>query len=452
MLHVSIVVAAKAIAQADDVTLRPPQQVIHSEASRFVAAASKSSPSKPKANFMIVSWARSGTTWVDEMLNTHTPMSEARKTMFANAFAPPQPPLLPYGAPPAAPPPPPPPMAPCDISTDNPSPWMSQHSLQCDTWQHLQSNSSRLCSNWQYWVWGCYCANTCHSLGQGYAKERTESEPTYVPEDVGAWGEVLLDEDWRNPRPPSELKKNLKGFLDRKLDDFAYGKGASWGTHDARQRLLDRPIQGFKWFNTQGGIDLAMYNKSVDMLQHPMSAEAIQQRRESREIFASFLKEGEVSVVMLERSNLARFVSELKMTETGTSVCDSRECQNTFRETKVKIDPKLAVKHAICETHMWQEVNRFFEKNVPPERRYHFKYEDLCATPQHYMNGIGDLLGLDEFEYVIDDTRKMDKVETLRDTLQNPDEIAAALVGTPWEGQVDEQMPCGAPAGPQSDA
>lgn len=67
-----------------------------------------------------------------------------------------------------------------------------------------------------------------------------------------------------------------------------------------------------------------------------------------------------------------------------------------------------------------------------------FTYEALAADPARVMAGVFSFLGVTPFDDLdTGATVKMDAGK-LRDMLSNADEVAAALVGTPYEGQVDD--------------
>lgn len=257
--------------------------------------------------------------------------------------------------------------------------------------------------------------------------------------DTGAWGELLLDDG--DARGPVELQNNLHGFVHGIVDAFAYGKGANWGTLEDRARFAQRPVQGFKWFNGQGGIDVSQMNSTTDWLERPLDPARIHANMQATWIFAHFLEKYQIRVVKLERNDFARFVSEEKMNHTAISACSDDRCKEKT-DVRVWINPRKARKAVTRDTLLWQRLNSFFEEHVPKNHRYHISYTNFCSEPQKHMAIITELLGLPAFEYNTSFYKKLDSATTLRDSISNADEIAKALDGTAWEGQLDQALPC----------
>ena len=78
---------------------------------------------------------------------------------------------------------------------------------------------------------------------------------------------------------------------------------------------------------------------------------------------------------------------------------------------------------------------RQFSKDVGTER-FILSYEQLSKDPEGYAKKLFSFLGLEPVTVSTEQTLKMGGTR-MRDSIENANEVAEALRGTPYEGQVD---------------
>ena len=94
---------------------------------------------------------------------------------------------------------------------------------------------------------------------------------------------------------------------------------------------------------------------------------------------------------------------------------------------------------------IWKEYARWAAENLELPNVLKLTYDQLRDSPQETVNRVFDHLGVTRLS--VDLTAATGKLTAgcVHEALSNPDEVAFALVGTKWEGEVD---PC-SPSPPQ---
>lgn len=196
-----------------------------------------------------------------------------------------------------------------------------------------------------------------------------------------------------------------------------------------------RKAVGFKFFEGQGAESLGAGGGGA-------SGGAI----------GGWLRSQGARVVVLERQGLARFVSQIKhkqairnfaRLEAGGQIasasekfkCSEADCVDRARARMITLNATTVVQRLEAQFHEWDEILAWTRKYVFADVQYH-TYRDLVADTACEMGRIFSFLGVGAHAANATTTLKMGG-PTPRDDLRNADEVAAALVGSRWEGEVD---------------
>ena len=187
---------------------------------------------------------------------------------------------------------------------------------------------------------------------------------------------------------------------------------------------------GFKWFNNQGGWDL-------DYARHrgeKCPKTGCRMCKEPSE-FIGWLREHRAKLIVLVRdASLSHFISEVKHDESGKFQCQDSACAEGTASEKVFVDLDR-LRRWLRYTEDYWTMMRQFSKDVGTER-YILSYEQLSKDPEGYAKKLFSFLGLEPVTVSTEQTLKMGGTR-MRDSIENANEVAEALRGTPYEGQVD---------------
>lgn len=246
--------------------------------------------------------------------------------------------------------------------------------------------------------------------------------------DVNAWTEMVRE--YAGDGVNSSVSKAWEV-----LNQFAdMPSGGSPGHQDAGEWAKQKRVQGFKWFNLHGGLDLLWYP-----------------RRNTTEHFAPWLRERNFKIIFLERKSSVemqistykheRSVKRLRsLNMTGSdffcSVGDSA-CLEKSRDDPISLDVPELMQGLNNIDRIWREYSRWAIEHFDPANVLRVTYDELQVAPQETVNRVFTHLGVPTADVDLSlGTEKMG-AGCVRDGLSNPDDVAFALVGTKWEGEVD---------------
>ena len=225
----------------------------------------------------------------------------------------------------------------------------------------------------------------------------------------------------------------------RTLRELAYmPPGGAPGRLNGTQLSRAKRVQGLKWFNLEGGLDLQFYPP-----------------RDTTERLGSFLRQNRFKVVLLERSaGLDMHISTYKheravkrMRAAGQDpagreyFCASGDaaCIERNLAEPIALDIPELMRGLNNNERMWKEYRRWANENFCPDDVLHVNYNSFVDEPHRSMDRVFEHLHVDPFHVDLSaSTEKMGHT-CARDGLVDPDVTALALKGTKWEGQAD---PC----------
>ena len=145
----------------------------------------------------------------------------------------------------------------------------------------------------------------------------------------------------------------------------------------------------------------------------------------------------QVKIILLERAaSLPHFVSAMKLQRNKTHYeCADSACVQSLRAEKINVSTSRMHQWLNYTESYWSNM-RQFAIDAGVERRV-VTYDMLGRNPQDVMNDLFSFLGLEPAVVNTSQTVKMGAT-VMRESLENADEVADALRGTPYEGQVDE--------------
>jgi hypothetical protein len=140
-----------------------------------------------------------------------------------------------------------------------------------------------------------------------------------------------------------------------------------------------------------------------------------------------------MKIIRLRRLNLlALHVSTLFVTASG--VGHSTQGEYTVDQVHVDIDACFA------DLHNCYFVDRILDELSRHNPLAHISYEHLVDNEQEVMRGLQAFLGVEPL--TLESPMKRMRNRSLRDSIENWDEVATALRGTVWESFLDE-VPAG---------
>ena len=139
---------------------------------------------------------------------------------------------------------------------------------------------------------------------------------------------------------------------------------------------------------------------------------------------------------MLEReASLPHFVSAMKLQHNKSHyACADRACTDELAKQKINVSTSQMLQWLKNTEHYWSNMRRF-ARDVGVEQRV-VTYDTLARDPQSVVADLFRFLGLEPIAVNTTQTVKMGAA-VMRDSLENADEVAVALRGTRYEGQVD---------------
>merc|ERR1719453_1411448 len=120
--------------------------------------------------------------------------------------------------------------------------------------------------------------------------------------------------------------------------------------------------------------------------------------------------------------------------------CNDEKCAAHAAQRKLTVDVETLNRTLYVDEMYWDAINGILESNGVETMTV--PYRDLCQKPEVLMPEIFKFIGVPPLaDLVVNATQKMD-TGTLRKTINNDDEVAQLLKGTPYEGQLDEVDSC----------
>ena len=250
--------------------------------------------------------------------------------------------------------------------------------------------------------------------------------------DVHTWSEVVRE------MAGDGVNAN-RNVAWRTLRDLAYmPPGGAPGRLNGTPLSRAKRVQGLKWFNLEGGLDLQFYPP-----------------RNTTERLGSFLRQNRFKVIFLERSaGLDMHISTYKheravkrmraagqdpagreyFCASGDAVCIERNLAEP-----IALDIPELMRGLNNNERMWKEYRRWANENFCPEDVLYVNYNSFVDEPHRSMDRVFEHLHVDPFHIDLSvSTEKMGHT-CARNGLVDPDAVAVALKGTKWEGQAD---PC----------
>ena len=114
--------------------------------------------------------------------------------------------------------------------------------------------------------------------------------------------------------------------------------------------------------------------------------------------------------------------------------CANRACTDELAKQKINVSTSQMRQWLKNTEHYWSNMRRF-ARDVGVEQRV-VTYDTLARDPQSVVADLFRFLGLEPIAVNTTQTVKMGAA-VMRDSLENADEVAVALRGTRYEGQVD---------------
>lgn len=204
--------------------------------------------------------------------------------------------------------------------------------------------------------------------------------------------------------------------------------------HQVFVRESPRKAVGFKFFDGQGGESLDAAAPSG---------------------IAAWLRANGAKVVVLERQGLARLVSQVKHRQAIKNFdaleadgkiaaaserfkCGDAACVDRARARRVTLNASDAARRLEAQFDEWAGLLAWTRAYKFADVQYH-TYRDLSRDAACEMNRIYAFLGVGAFAANGTTTTLKMGGATPRADIQNADEVAAALRGTRWEGEVDRR-------------
>ena len=141
--------------------------------------------------------------------------------------------------------------------------------------------------------------------------------------------------------------------------------------------------------------------------------------------------------MLAREASLAHYVSQLKHVSSLKFACADNACAAEHAHEKISIDvPKMLTWLNNTERY-WEGMRRFAESTRSP--RSVVTYTELEADPQAVVTKLFRFLGVSSVAVDTNQTVKMGALK-IRDSIKNADEVADALRGTPYAGQVEREL------------
>lgn len=119
--------------------------------------------------------------------------------------------------------------------------------------------------------------------------------------------------------------------------------------------------------------------------------------------------------------------------------CHSAACVDRSRQRKVWVNASTVVQQLDAELADWTGILQWTRRYTFADVQYH-TYRDLSRDPLCEVKRIFSFLGVRRFLVASNETTLKMGAPTPRLDIDNADEVAAALRGTRWEGEVDRKF------------
>mmetsp|Transcript_2436 Transcript_2436/g.7264 ORF Transcript_2436/g.7264 Transcript_2436/m.7264 type:complete len:313 (-) Transcript_2436:78-1016(-) len=217
---------------------------------------------------------------------------------------------------------------------------------------------------------------------------------------------------------------------------------------ESERRIKPTKVHGFKWFNTEGWLTAVEGGKMKVMGNDNAGVFHELGLVTSDHWFSRHVRRSKV--VVLERSGLTHFVSMQKHDVTEVYKCATPKCVEEQRAVKVDLFPnesKEGLRTQLLEylngqTTEMTNVITWLRSAADPTDVLIVSYKELVEATGNALRRIFHHVGLDpglyDWNYVHSqhDVLKMGD-PLVRNSILRPDDVAEALQGTIWEGQVD---------------
>tara|TARA_B110001452_G_scaffold253759_1_gene244748 strand:- start:226 stop:1413 length:1188 start_codon:yes stop_codon:yes gene_type:complete len=239
----------------------------------------------------------------------------------------------------------------------------------------------------------------------------------------------------------------LEKFNSMPQGDTTDGTGGTPGNKELSEYEMAKPVQGFKWYNLHGGLDLLWYPPRN-------GTEKFGPYVGSRTMKTIIFKRDSSIRMQLETYKMVRTIRRLKKLNMTCCefVCepDDEACLEKAQDDPIALDIPELFQGLNNNERIWKEYERWALENLDPSNVLVLSYEELLATPQETMNRAYSFLGVPTFQ--IDITRAANQYDTscLSIQISNGAEIKQAMEGTKWEIEISDcgPIPPSPPAGP----
>ena len=165
--------------------------------------------------------------------------------------------------------------------------------------------------------------------------------------------------------------------------------------------------------------------------------------------FAAWVARRGVKLVLLRRVGVARVVSGAKnrLTPNATLLgaeasrnvhCTSARCADAVAKLRVRLDAETLAGTLASQKREWDAVEAWAAAAAPPPRAFRVTYDELVADTPRWLGELYDFLGVGpppkppRTAYVKSGGRAADSIENL-------DEVRAALAGTEWAAELEDR-------------
>ena len=272
---------------------------------------------------------------------------------------------------------------------------------------------------------------------------------------INTWGEMVRElagassgsDDVNGSDYVTASYAALEKFNSMPQGDTTDGTGGTPGNKELSEYEMAKPVQGFKWYNLHGGLDLLWYPPRN-------GTEKFGPYVGSRTMKTIIFKRDSSIRMQLETYKMVRTIRRLKKLNMTCCefVCepDDEACLEKAQDDPIALDIPELFQGLNNNERIWKEYERWALENLDPSNVLVLSYEELLATPQETMNRAYSFLGVPTFQ--IDITRAANQYDTscLSIQISNGAEIKQAMEGTKWEIEISDcgPIPPSPPAGP----